>query len=73
MRQKFGALARRTTRMDFVALFEQQLGEVRAVLPGDAGDERAFGHVLVGQYIAADLRLFKAELATGGVRITTIL
>ena len=29
---------------DLVALLEQQLGEVRAVLPGDSGDERALGH-----------------------------
>ena len=30
--------------MDLVAVLEQQLGEVRAVLAGDAGDERRLGH-----------------------------
>ena len=29
---------------DLVALLEQQLGEIRPVLTGDAGDECAFGH-----------------------------
>ena len=29
-----------------VALLEQQLGQVRAVLPGDAGDQRPLGHAL---------------------------
>jgi hypothetical protein len=30
--------------MDLIALIEQQLGEVGAVLAGDAGDECAFLH-----------------------------
>ena len=33
-----------------VALVEQQLGEIRTVLAGDAGDERAFVH---GKYVRA--------------------
>jgi hypothetical protein len=28
--------------VDFVAFFQEQFGEVGAVLPGDAGDESAF-------------------------------
>ena len=31
---------------DFVALLEEQLGEVRPVLPGDAGDDCPLSHVL---------------------------
>ena len=37
MRQKFGALERRTMPTTSYP-FEQQLGEVRSVLPGDSGD-----------------------------------
>ena len=32
--------------MDLVALVEQQLGQIGAVLAGDAGDERAPGHAV---------------------------
>ena len=32
--------------VDFVALFEQKFGEVGAVLPGDPGYQRDFGHRL---------------------------
>ena len=42
MRQKFGALEPAHDAEDLVAFVEQQLGEVRSVLAGDAGDERAF-------------------------------
>ena len=45
MRQRFGALRRRVTPDHLVALFEEQLGEVRTVLAGDAGDDCAFRHV----------------------------
>ena len=30
--------------MDFVAFFDQQLGQIRAVLAGDASDERRLRH-----------------------------
>ena len=30
--------------VDVVALRQEELGEVGAILPGDAGDERCFGH-----------------------------
>ena len=40
MRSKFTVLERRTMPNDLVALVEQQLGEVGAVLAGDAGDQR---------------------------------
>ena len=42
MRSKFTVRAAADHADDLVALVEQQLGEVRAVLAGDAGDERAF-------------------------------
>ena len=35
---------------DFVALVEQQLGEVRPVLAGDAGDQRALLCVTSSQF-----------------------
>ena len=44
MRQKFGGARAADDADDLVALLEQQLGEIRAVLAGDAGDDRAFGH-----------------------------
>jgi hypothetical protein len=28
----------------FIAFREQKLGKIRAILPGDPRDERAFGH-----------------------------
>ena len=40
MRSKFTVLERRTMPIDLVALVEQELGEVGAVLAGDAGDQR---------------------------------
>ena len=46
MRQRFGALEPPDDAGDFVALLEQQLREVRAVLSGDAGDDCALSHVL---------------------------
>jgi hypothetical protein len=36
--------------MDLVALFQQELREIGAVLPGDPGDERALGHVFVSSF-----------------------
>ena len=36
--------------VDLVALRQQELREVAAVLPGDPGDERALGHGEVGKY-----------------------
>src|SRR5215204_2606646 len=30
---------------DFVAVLEQELGEIGTVLPGDAGDQRALAHI----------------------------
>ena len=41
MRSKFSVLERRTMPRHVVALVEQQLGQVPAVLAGDAGDQRA--------------------------------
>src|SRR5687768_4575100 len=37
--------------MNFVTFGKQQLGEIRTVLPGDARDQCAFGHI----YCAEDL------------------
>ena len=45
MRQKFGALEPPDDPGDFIAFVEEQLGEVRAVLAGDAGDASALCHV----------------------------
>ena len=33
--------------MDFIALFQKQLGKVGAVLAGDAGNESAFHRVMI--------------------------
>ena len=43
MRSKFTVLDAAHHADDLVALVEQELGEVGAVLAGDAGDERALG------------------------------
>ena len=42
MRHTFGRAQAADDAEDFVALLEQQLREVGAVLAGDAGDQRAF-------------------------------
>ena len=47
MRQKFGAAGAADDGVHLVALLEQQLGEIGAVLAGDAGDQCAFGHELI--------------------------
>ena len=44
MRQSFGALRRRVTPKTSISLVEEQFGQIRAVLAGDSGDERALGH-----------------------------
>ena len=44
MRSKFTVLTAADHADHLVALVEQELGEVGAVLAGDAGDERALGH-----------------------------
>ena len=44
MRQRFGALEPPDDAGDLVALVEQKFREVRAVLPGDAGDDCALSH-----------------------------
>ena len=45
MRSKFTVLDAPHHADDVVALVEQELGEIRAVLSGDAGDERTSGHI----------------------------
>ena len=38
--------------VDFVALAEQELGEVGAVLAGDAGDQSSLSHLKVKRILA---------------------
>ena len=49
-----------------VALLEQQLGEVRPVLAGDAGDERAFGHGDSLTFSAKTARLYDDAISRSG-------
>jgi hypothetical protein len=37
---------------DLVALLEEELGEVGTILSGDAGDQRASGHIGVGAILS---------------------
>ena len=65
-----GVEARRAAddAVDLVALLEQQLGQVRAVLAGDAGDQRALhirGHSAVepSQYVLTAMTQFDGRIA----------
>ena len=55
---------------DFVALLEEQLREIRPVLPGDSGDDRALSHdtVILRRERAASRAIAAAHPATAASR-----
>ena len=65
MRSKFTVERAPDHADDLVALVEQELGEVGAVLAGDAGDERALGHG--DRFYPASARRLPTGLARSGI------
>ena len=57
MRPVLNELRAADQAVDLVALVQQQLGEVRAVLPGDARDERALRHVMTRSEYSSSLSM----------------